>query len=95
MIKLIHDQEPLKNGSVTLVHEGTGGSGGEAPPRRPEALARGVQGAGRPPVKRQIMIFQRNQSLGLRQLKWPRKISMASPNEVLFGAHLIKFWDIQ
>ena len=34
------------------VNEQLGGSGGTKSPRRPEALARGVRGAGRPPGKK-------------------------------------------
>ena len=46
-------QESYVNISGILVHESTGGFGGAAPPRRPEALARGSGGgAGAPPDKK-------------------------------------------
>ena len=47
------------------MHEGTGGSGGAAPPRRPEALARGVRGAGRPPVKTTNHDFSKESESGI------------------------------
>ena len=44
-----------------------------------------------PPGKWKSHDFERNQSLGLRQLKWPQKISMASPNEKSVGLNPAEF----